>query len=255
MEAGGYAFWAGSNSCMAKSAATPIACGDCQRVRASSKLQSIKDRCTSNSSRSTNRQYLRVAQIQGQLQECNDTIQQLRFEQLKNTSKISTLTNPATQHQLLMTTISMNDVAGLSRLICAVVESNVGPWEIVRHIQMAADGLYSVKSFSLLLEPRGCYDGVTDSLVGISRETTGKLNLSNISINPIEKLEQVGAAIASGECRLAKEVTMLAFASFSEVNYQAQAVLASGTDKTELKPEQTQLVQLAIDSWNESPHG
>lgn len=48
-----------------------------------------------------------------------------------------------------MTTISMNDVAGLSRLIRAAVESNAGPREIVRRIQMAADGLYNVKSFSV----------------------------------------------------------------------------------------------------------
>lgn len=80
MEAGGYAFWARSIKCIAALAATRAACEDCRRIEGSSELQAMKDRCTSNSSINTNHRYLSISQIRAQVQERNNTIEQLRFE-------------------------------------------------------------------------------------------------------------------------------------------------------------------------------
>jgi hypothetical protein len=54
-----------------------------------------------------------------------------------------------TEHKQFMSAIALSDAPRLSRLIQVAINNHASTQEIVRHIQMANDGLYHVKSFTV----------------------------------------------------------------------------------------------------------
>jgi hypothetical protein len=104
-------------------------------------------------------------------------------------------------------------------------------------------------------EPRARYSASQDSIVGVCREHAHQTDLSSLSDNPVEKLQDVQAALKSGKCHLAKEITVVALAPFAATDYNARVFLASPTCKTESEEFQLALIQQVLFCWKLSPRG
>ncbi|KAG8781543.1 hypothetical protein FRC12_021783 [Ceratobasidium sp. 428] len=116
---------------------------------------------------------------------------------------------------------------------------------------------HSLLMDELAAQPRLRYSRKLDLIVGFGRHFDHLIDMKDLSTRPdaLEVLLKLKALLDSGVIQRATEVTMAAITRFGQTEYNPAVILASGTCKTEKAPEQARLIQLILDSWQDSPHG
>ncbi|KAG8764677.1 hypothetical protein FRC12_007946 [Ceratobasidium sp. 428] len=109
----------------------------------------------------------------------------------------------------------------------------------------------------IAIEPRPRYSEQQDAVTGICREHAQAEDLTNMSTrsSPVDTLFQTKELLDASQCHRATEATMAAIACFGPSDYNACVILASATCKTEKAPKHSELLDLLLKSWQESPDG
>lgn len=117
--------------------------------------------------------------------------------------------------------------------------------------------LHSILIDEVALERRPRYFAAEDAVVGICREHSQSLDLTQISHRGLPALEAIHAALESGSCHRAREATVVAIAGFSPTpnEFGARPVLVSGTCKAESERDGARLVQTVLQARRDSPQG
>lgn len=111
---------------------------------------------------------------------------------------------------------------------------------------------YTLLIDEIALEERPRFDVSRDAVIGISRESASLCDLSPVTL---ESLHGIADGLQDRSITRAKEATVVSLAAFDGEHYSPIPILLSGTDKTETERPQSQILNLIIDTWDQSEHG